>query len=278
MQWPFEKYVGCGNDFILFDNREDIFPVLQVEFIQSLCHRQKGIGADGILLLEPSSRADYKMRVINADGSEAEMCGNGLRCFAKWIQTFNTNRSNFKIEVANRIFNAKFNAESCVTIEMGMPIDSIRSIQLPYREEILTIYSLNTGVPHALIFVDNSEEARLDELGPYIRHHSTWAPNGTNVSVIEKTGKQCLKIRTFERGVEGETLACGTAATAAALTTSFLNNDSGPYFVETRSGEKLTVDFNLKDGVFSRVTLTGEAKYVFSGRVFLSNDHHQKRI
>lgn len=268
MKWSFAKYVGSGNDFILFDNRNQTFPI-QPTLIQRLCHRQNGIGADGLLLLGNSSSADFSFRIFNSDGSEAEMCGNGLRCFVQWLIHLGYNFPVFRIEVMQTILTAKPTKNNAVLIEIPSPKNHHWDICLRYENQFLRVHFLNTGVPHTVIFTNDIDNLNLMKIGGYIRHHSLWQPKGTNVTFVEKIDHQRLKTRTYERGVEGETLACGTGAAAASLAAARLEGCPSPISVETRSGEILTVDFILENQTFSQVTLTGTAKCIFQGEIDL---------
>ncbi len=266
MRWPFAKYVGSGNDFILFDNRQGVFPLTQSHLIQRLCHRQRGIGADGILLLELSIHADCRMRLLNRDGSEAEMCGNGLRCFIKWLSSLGFQRQMYHVEIMHRILKASQIGEE-ICIEMGQPHHIQWNIPLHFENQFLNVHHLNTGVPHTLLFMDQIDQINLSELGPYIRYHTLWQPQGTNVTLVQKIDSRQLKVRTYERGVEAETLACGTGATAAALAAAYHFHLTSPLVIQTRSGEELRIDFSLHPEYFSDVKLTGPAQCTFVGEI-----------
>jgi diaminopimelate epimerase len=267
MRWSFAKYVGSGNDFILFDNRSGTFPILQ-SVIQRLCQRQWGIGADGMLLLEYSTQADFRMRIFNSDGSEAEMCGNGLRCFVKWLASMGIQGQPYRIEVMQRLLTAA-QVGDAICIEMGSPRNIQWNIPLRFENQFLLVHYINTGVPHVVLFVKNVEEVNLEKLGSYIRNYSLWMPKGSNVTVAQQTGNGRIKIRTYERGVEGETFACGTGAAAAALTAARHYCCSSPVSIETRSGETLSIGFTVEDLKFSNVTLTGSAECTFQGEIDL---------
>lgn len=268
MRWHFSKFAGCGNDFILFDNRLDNFPHDHPQLLKQLCHRQRGIGGDGILLLETSDRADCRMRIFNSDGSEAEMCGNGLRCFVRWLPTMGFDQKNtFQIEVSNHLYRATDDGTT-IHIDMGQPVDVEWDIPIDFEDLQLTIHHLNTGVPHAVVFVDNIDKAPLMKLGQFLRHHPRWAPRGTNVTIAQVISTQSLKVRTYERGVEGETLACGTGAVAAALAAAYQWGLWGPIQVETRSSESLAVNFDRQGKErFTEISLSGSAEYIFSGEI-----------
>lgn len=275
MRWSFAKYVGSGNDFILFDNRAGNFPIFQ-SVIRRLCQRQWGIGADGVLLLENSTQADFRMRIFNSDGSEAEMCGNGLSCFAKWLASMGIQGQPYRIEVMQSLLVA-VQVGNAICIEMGSPRNVQWNIPLRFDNHFLRVHYLNTGVPHVVLFVEDIEKVNFKKLGSYIRNYSLWMPQGTNVTVAQQTENQRIKIRTYERGVEGETLACGTGATAAALTAARHYCCPSPVLIETRSGETLSIGFTLEDLKFSNVTLTGSAECIFQGEIDLSCYSHRAR-
>lgn len=269
MRWSFAKYVGCGNDFILFDNRQGNFPLSQPTLIQRLCHRQSGIGANGVLLLENSVQADFRMRIFNSDGSEAEMCGNGLRCFVKWLATLGFQYQTYRIEVMHRILTT-LQLPTTVCIEMGKPTHVQWNIPLSYQNQLLYVHHLDTGVPQTILFIQDIDDLNLIELGVYIRNHSLWMPKGTNVTVVQQVDYQVFKIRTYERGIEGETLACGTGAVAAALAIAHQYGLLSPIIIQTRSGEELMIGFLREQQGFSKVTLTGPAQCTFRGEVNFS--------
>lgn len=272
--WSFAKYVGCGNDFIIFDNRLETFPIFQ-PLIQRLCLRQKGIGADGLLLLENSKKADFRLRIFNSDGSEAEMCGNGLRCFIKWLTSLGFQNHSYRIEVMQRILTAS-QIGNVVCVEMGSPRNIQWDIPVRFEEQFLRVHYLNTGVPHVVLFMENIDSVNLIKLGSYIRNYSLWKPNGTNFTIAQKIDSQKLKIRTYERGVEGETLACGTGATAAALAAARQSGYSSPVIVQTYSGEELEIGFSFENQIFSNVTMKGSAECTFMGEIDLKHFCHSE--
>ena len=266
-RWSFAKYAGCGNDFILFDNRQGTFP-LSSSLIRRLCQRQIGVGADGLLLLENSAKADFRVRIFNSDGSEAEMCGNGIRCLVKWLINMGVS-SPLRIEVMQDVLIAQQTDDHAICVEIGSPHNIQWDIPLRFENRFLRIHYLNTGVPHAVLFTDDIEKINLLKLGAYIRHYSLWTPNGTNVNIAQVIKNQKLKIRSYERGIEGETLACGTGAMAAALAAAHQYHFSSPVIIETRSGEELQIHFSFENHKFSRVALIGPAKCIFLGEIDL---------
>lgn len=265
MQWPFVKYVGCGNDFILFDNREEKFPHENKRLIQQFCHRQWGIGADGVILRESSSKADFRMRIFNADGSEAEMCGNGIRCLVHWHHQLDAKKNSYTVETRNRVHHATVD-QSSVCIDMGSPTDLEWEVTIPYQDELITLHSMSTGVPHAILFHPDIDKIDLKTFGSYVRHHPRWQPRGTNLTLVQPLQRSCYKIRTFERGVEGETLACGTGATAAAIAAAYQLDAGDRITVYTLAGE-LKIGFSQKTAHFADVTMTGPAQQTFEGTI-----------
>lgn len=268
---PFSKYSGCGNDFILIDNRKLFFPYQKEGLISQLCSRKKGIGADGLILLENSHRADYKMRIFNADGSEAEMCGNGVRCLMKFIHEFAIPKSSFQIETMLDQVHLEENGGN-VSVRMPKPKNLQTNIPLTARNLSLTIHSVNSGVPHAVLFVDHLESDQWLDLAPEIRHHQFFAPQGTNVN-FAKIEKDSIFLRTYERGVEGETLACGTGATATALVAATLFSLPSPIRIKVKSEEFLEVAFKREQDQFHEIKLTGPATPIFSGQFSLPQSH-----
>lgn len=255
-KFSFSKYSGCGNDFILIDNRQRIFPYEDRSLIAKLTHRRLGIGADGIILLETSDSEDFAVRILNADGSEAEMCGNGIRCLGKFIKELNIDGNQFSIETLERVVSIEFNGEN-ISVGMGSSKDEKWEIDL----DSMKIDYLNTGVPHAILFTDDLGSIDLTTLGPKVRHHKEFQPKGTNFNLAQlKEGQMWM--RTFERGVEGETLACGTGATAVALAASRKYGLKSPVKVHTRSGEILEITF---DDQWSKIFLSGPAHLIFQG-------------
>ncbi|MBU1087942.1 MAG: diaminopimelate epimerase, partial [Candidatus Omnitrophica bacterium] len=252
-KFEFTKMVASGNDFIIFDNRKSGLKNGS-EIALLLCTRTAGIGADGLIFIEKSKRADFKMRIFNPDGSEAEMCGNGIRCAALY-----KNKKNMKIETLAGILNAELN-EDGIKVKMTTPLDMQLNINLNIDGRIHQVNYVNTGVPHSVCFVENLPAANVRMLGRLLRYHKHFEPVGTNVDFVKIAEHDSLSIRTYERGVEDETLACGTGSVAAALIYhhKFLYSD-GSYCVDikTRSDEVLKVYFDYEKGVFTNVWLEG---------------------
>lgn len=253
----------------MIDNRR-ISRFFTKETIVQLCQRSHGIGADGLILLENalSANASYRMRIFNADGSEAEMCGNGLRCLAHYIRSEEKIVNSLDIETMHQILNVSF-PSSCVRVCMPAPSPIVHK-KIEINQNEISLYCLDTGVPHAVYFTDPFNERNFLSLAPLIRSHPDFQPEGTNVNLVQILSDQSIAIRTYERGVENETLACGTGAAASAITCAHAFSLKAPITVEVRSGERLIIDFQKKIDVFTQLTMTGPAEKIFEGKVILS--------
>lgn len=260
----FYKYTGCGNDFVLIDNRSLTFPTANRLFINKLCDRYQGIGADGLVLLQNSQSADFKMRIFNKDGSEAEMCGNGLRCLSRFIHYLQLASNHFCIETNSGILEVSLQADE-VLVEFGAPKDIQWNITVPLAQSTLTLHLLNVGVPHAILFVNQVDNFNIEDLGKAIRYHPLFKPEGVNANFVSICDNGQINNRTYERGVEGETQACGTGATAAALAAAKLFSLPSPIKVNTLSSETLTVFFDFMDDRFTNVRMSGTAKMIYKG-------------
>ena len=262
----FTKSVATGNDFIIVDNRKPSLKGDSARIAKRLCDRFYGVGADGLLLVEKSSSADFKMRIINPDGSEAEMCGNGSRCAALYAYAKKIAPADMNIETIAGILNANVRGEN-VKVKLTDPKDIQWNLCLTIHECPYKVSLADTGVPHVIHFVDDLEAVEVKKLGPKMRYHEEFSPHGANVDFVKIVDKNKNKIavRTYERGVEDETLACGTGAVASAIISAEAEKLSSPVTVETRSGESLKVYFEFHEGNFKNVYLEGKAKLVFDG-------------
>ncbi len=260
---PFSKMVAAGNDFIVIDNRSHVLTEVIGQFAVTMCDRRQGVGADGVILIEHSDKADLKMRVINPDGREAEMCGNGARCVALFAQTNHIAGKTVMIDTLAGEIEAHIGTKGVILI-MGQPKDMQLGLKIKVKDAILDVHSINTGVPHAIVFVSSIEKAPVAELGRFLRHHPKFAPQGTNVDFVTLADKQTLRVRTYERGVEGETPACGTGIVASALISSVVRGYKSPVYVRTQGGDLLTVTFE-KTTPFEDVRLEGPARLVYQG-------------
>lgn len=258
---------GAGNDFILVDNRSGDLHLTREQVVR-LCHRQRGVGADGLMLLVPakSDAADWAWAFFNSDGSDAEMCGNGARCFARFARCVAGGDGELRVETVAGIIRARFDGE-LVTVTLTPPHDLQLDRTVSTTQGELRVHSLNTGVPHGVVLVPDADEAMVEEIGRELRFHKAFQPAGTNVNFVQVLTPGSIRVRTYERGVEGETLACGTGVTASALIAARLQGWSSPVQVRVQGGDTLTVGFEEKDGTFANVRLTGPAEFVFTGRI-----------
>lgn len=262
--FAFSKYSGLGNDFVFIDNRNLFFPV-EKELIQWICHRQLGIGADGVVLLQNSKYADYQMRIFNADGSEAEMCGNALRCLYLFLEELQIEGKSFLIETFDRKLQIS-RQENLICCEMGEVSDLELNKKVLLSNQIYKGHFVNTGVPHFVIIVDDIEKIKVEELGRALSFHEDFGPDRCNVNFISIKEDQ-IHIRTYERGVEKETLACGTGAAAAAVIAYYILKKSSPTLVKTRLGSFLKFSFEYRQGELSHLKMIGPANYVFRGEM-----------
>ncbi|NQT90090.1 MAG: diaminopimelate epimerase [Candidatus Omnitrophica bacterium] len=259
----FSKMVATGNDFVVIDNRLNRLSRVP-DLARRLCDRKLGIGADGLLLVEKSKMADFKMRILNPDGSEPEMCGNGSRCIALFAREKGVVRSSsMSIETKAGLLKAKVKG-SLVSIKMTDPTDIKPGLNIEIGRDAYQLHFINTGVPHAVFFVRNLEMFDVDKIGSAIRYHKAFRPDGTNADFIKVKSKGSIWMRTYERGVEAETLACGTGAVASAIIAGIINGFGSPVKVYTKGG-LLNIYFKKNKGVFRDVLLEGEAKEVFAG-------------
>jgi diaminopimelate epimerase len=267
----FYKMNGAGNDFIVIDNR-DLSIQLDAETIEALCDRHRGIGADGLLAVEPAEKgADFKFRYYNADGGEAEMCGNGARCFGRFTAhlgeetpdrvTFETIAGTLAAEMIGENVRIAMSEPKDLRLDTGVTIPGLDA----------TLHFVNTGVPHVVAFVpggESFEELDVFTHGRAIRRHEAFAPAGANANFATVLAPGHIEIRTYERGVEDETLACGTGMVACALIHHLLTGAPSPITVDVAGGDTLEIGFEKTgERSFSNVTLTGPADFVFEGEV-----------
>jgi diaminopimelate epimerase len=265
----FTKMNGAGNDFVLIDNRAGAEKFSAAE-IASLCDRHRGIGADGLLLVEASAgQADFRMRYFNSNGGEAEMCGNGARCFTRFVDRITGGFPDIRFETPAGIIEAHIEGEN-VRLEMSPPFNLVLGRILEIDGRKLSTHSVNTGVPHVVTFVEEIESTPVEEWGARIRHHPAFQPDGTNANFVKEIEPGKVAIRTYERGVEGETLACGTGVTAAGLIYAALSDADSPVKLLVRGGDWLEVGFQRTGDEFEKVTLKGPAAFVFDGSIDIS--------
>jgi diaminopimelate epimerase len=270
MTLEFTKMTGAGNDFVLIDGRA-MQAGLTPEQVSRLCDRHFGIGADGVAVLIPSAsgKADWAWEFYNSDGSVADMCGNAARCFARFAQRLAGGGERVTFETGAGVITASLQGERA-TVNLTPPSGLCLGQQLNTSAGALTVHSLNTGVPHAVVYVPDADRAMVGSLGAEIRYHPRFAPRGTNVNFVQVLGPDFIRVRTYERGVEGETLACGTGVTAAALVSARLHGFSSPVRVKVQGGDVLEVSFVQAGDDFADVRLNGPAQFVFEGKVRLS--------
>ena len=261
---PFCKMSGSGNDFILIDNREDILADIALDhFITQVCKRKMSAGADGMILIEAAEELDFKWRFYNSDGSRAEMCGNGARCAARFAylnhiagreMVFGTDAGPIQASVD----------DDRVKIGMTPPFDYRPPFVLHAAGEDVEVSFINTGVPHVVIHTADLETAPVIDLGRAIRRHPEFAPAGTNVNFIASEDGNRIGIRTYERGVEDETLACGTGSVAGALVHALQNGTPAPIDMITRSKNRLTIHYEISGDTCGQVFLEGDARVIYT--------------
>jgi len=264
----FTKAVATGNDFVIVDNRDMKLKNDLGQLAKKLCDRFYGAGADGLLLIEKSQTADFKMRIFNSDGSEAEMCGNGSRCAALYAHAKKIASGDMKIETMAGTLNANVHGEN-VKVKLTDPKDIKWNLCLMIQECPYKVSLANTGVPHVVHFVNDLEAIEVNKLGPKMRYHEDFSPHGANVDFVKVAdkNKSRIAVRTYERGIEDETLACGTGAVASAIISAEAEKLASPVTVETRSGEVLKVYFESQEGSFKNVYLEGKARLVYEGSI-----------
>ncbi|SMC20151.1 diaminopimelate epimerase [Desulfacinum hydrothermale DSM 13146] len=271
----FYKMTGSGNDFVVIDNRSGSFcadaPKCR-DFVVQVCRRKLSVGADGVIFIENDPECDFRWRFFNADGSEAEMCGNGARCAARFaFLTGIVTERDLRFRTLAGIIRAHVDGRR-VKVQMTDPFDFQGAIPLEAAGRSVTVDFINTGVPHAVCFLP--QEPELEQLdvagmGRAVRYHERFQPAGTNANFVAVLGRDRLRIRTYERGVEDETLACGTGSIAAALTAHERGLVDVPVRVVTQGGETLTIHFDrMGPGEYRNVFLEGEARVAYEGRLW----------
>ncbi|MDP2757510.1 MAG: diaminopimelate epimerase [Desulfurivibrionaceae bacterium] len=269
MQFPidFTKMSGTGNDFILIDHRT---PFLSREempgFAKAVCERRVSVGADGLILIENSESADFRWQFLNGDGSWAEMCGNGARCAARFAHDHGIAPARMRFETVAGIIEAEVAGQS-VKLKMTAPNGLRLHEKLLVNGEALVVHSLNTGVPHAVLFMEDIQQAPVLDWGRTLRFHEHFQPAGTNVNFVQQQGGNGLLVRTYERGVEGETLACGTGAVSSAIIAGLLGQVHPPVTVTTSGGEQLIIHYSLAGQKISDVSLEGPANFIYEGQL-----------
>jgi diaminopimelate epimerase len=265
----FEKMSGTGNDFVIIDNRAIAIPLAeQPEMARKICRRMFSVGADGLIFIEESTKADFGWNFYNADGSVAEMCGNGSRCAARFAYRHKIAGKKMKLETLAGIVEAEICEEDdVVRVKMTQPFDFRIDLSLRLDDVERPVSYVNTGVPHAVIFVQE-DDVPVKKWGRKVRFHELFEPRGSNANFVQILEDGKLKVRTYERGVEDETMACGTGAVAAALYSSMLKGIDSPVEVITSGGDMLTILFDLHDGpVAENVYLQGPTRLICTGNL-----------
>lgn len=259
MKLHFYKYQGTGNDFVMIDNRSLFFPKNDVKLINKLCDRRFGIGADGLILLEPSETEDFKMVYYNADGNEGSMCGNGGRCLVAFANQLNVIKNEATFDAVDGLHFATIN-------------NGIVSLKMIDVQEISTVNSdlfLNTGSPHHIQFSENVAAINVKKVGAEIRNGAPYFEEGTNVNFAEQVSENSFKVRTYERGVEDETLACGTGVTAVAIAANNSNKTEANAIQLEVLGGNLEVSFDRNETNYTNIFLKGPAQFVFEGDILI---------
>lgn len=277
----FTKLSGAGNDFILFDSKLNPDLTISTELIQNICKRNSGIGADGVLLINESRDADFDLKYFNADGSTGSICANGARCaiyysfVSGWV-----NNKNIRFTFNNNFFSGEIIEDELVKFNLNPPTKMKFGFQVKIADQLVKASFVDTGSPHVIInihdvlenkknissFFNDINKFPVFDLGKEIRYHKDFQPDGVNANFIQLE-KDIIKIRTYERGVENETLSCGTGTVAAAISVFKNYGIHPPINFLAKSGDKLTANFGFDDGKFSNISLTGPAKIIFKGEI-----------
>ncbi len=265
---PFYKMSGSGNDFIIIDQRTPLLlPALPpAHFVAKVCRRRMSVGADGLIFIERSETADFRWRFFNSDGSPAEMCGNGARCAARFAVLTGIAKERLAFETDVGLIQAHVDGDQ-VRIKMSDPHDLVLNDTVTVAGYPLPVSRVNTGVPHVVMEVKDLARANVKTVGREIRSHEQFAPDGTNVNFVALLGDALWGIRTYERGVEDETLACGTGNVAAALVLALRHNIASPITFKTLSGTCLKVFFQRDGERFDQIYLEGDARVIYVGQM-----------
>ncbi len=258
MQIEFYKYQGTGNDFVMIDNRSNLFPKDNVQLISYLCDRRFGIGGDGLILLENDSETDFKMVYYNSDGNQSSMCGNGGRCLVAFAKKLKVISDSCTFIATDGLHHATVTEKGQVSLQM------INVASVKIAEDYVF---LNTGSPHHVQIVEDLENYNIKENGAAIRYGELYGKVGSNVNFVKQINDDTFSLRTYERGVEDETLSCGTGATAAAIAMNVTGKTNATSIHLNVEGGKLEVSFDKNDDQFTNVFLKGPAEFVFKGEI-----------
>ncbi len=269
----FKKMHGAGNDFIMVDDRPMTTPLADQTALEKIALRRTGIGCDGLIFIQPSDKADFRMRFFNPDGREAEMCGNGARCAARFAHDLGAAPADMRIDTMAGMLRSEIQRDQ-VKLHLTPPTDQRLSLKLDLENgRTLEADFINTGVPHVVVRPNDLAGVDIDVMGAAIRYHPAFRPAGTNANFMTVLGPSAIGVRTYERGVEAETLACGTGMTACALIAGLHGLVTPPVSVTCAGGYLLSVDYPVaKDDTLTSVTLTGPAAYVFEGTIFFEHE------
>lgn len=266
---PFMKLSGAGNDFVIINNLNQIVDSTDPEFmnfVSKVCQRRMSVGADGVLLVEKAKDVDFRMRYFNADGGEVETCGNGARCIAKFSYLNGIVSEKMQFLTNAGIYEAEVVSDN-VKVRMSDPEDIRINVPLKLADGVHNVGFANSGVPHVVFFVDDLETTDVFDLGQQTRYHEDFKPAGTNANFIRIHSQELLEIRTYERGVENETLACGTGSIASAIVSASIGKVTSPVSVKTASGVILKIHFDLVNEEAKNVYLEGDARVIFAGEL-----------
>jgi diaminopimelate epimerase len=260
MEITFYKYQGTGNDFVMIDNRDLFFPKENTQLVAHLCDRRFGIGGDGLILLENDETADFRMVYYNSDGNTSSMCGNGGRCIVAFAKKLGLVQNAANFIASDGMHDATINENGIVSLHMK-DVDTIKTGN--------GYIFLDTGSPHHVEFVEDIRQINVTELGAKIRYSDLYGKAGSNANFVtaEKDGK--FSVRTYERGVEDETLSCGTGVTAVAIAVHYLGKTKSETVKLNVEGGTLEVSFKERDGKYSKVYLTGPAEFAFRGTIYI---------
>ena len=266
---PFMKLSGAGNDFVIINNLNRVVDSTDSEFmnfVTKVCQRRMSVGADGVLLVEDAEDVDFRMRYFNADGGEVETCGNGARCISKFAYLNGIVPEQMRFLTNAGIYEAEVVGEK-VKVRMSDPTDIRINVPLRLEDGIHNVGFANSGVPHVVFFVDDLKATDVFDLGQQTRYHNDFKPAGTNANFIHIHSQELIEIRTYERGVENETLACGTGSIASAIVSATLGKVKSPVSVKTASGVVLKIHFDLENDSAKNVYLEGDARVIFAGEL-----------
>jgi diaminopimelate epimerase len=270
MKIRFTKMHGAGNDFVLIDDREGLVPWEDHFLMAALAGRRTGIGCEGVILVQRSDKADFRMRFLNPDGTEVEMCGNGSRCAAAFAHAIGASGKALTMETMCGLVDAQL-TESGVCVWMPEPAKKNYGVTLKVGDATVHGDFINTGVPHFVVQVPNVSTVDVEGLGAALRLHAAFAPDGANIDFVTFRAPNRMTMRTYERGVEAESGACGTGAVACAVVAVETAQFTLPAKIKTPSGYDLVVDGDWRHHKCTGLTLTGPVKFVFTGEIELDD-------